>query len=47
VKTTAATGAPGTTTAAVKTHAIPAAIHAAAHSQAAALGAGSGGLLFW
>ena len=47
VKTTAAIGAHGIIIAAVRTHAIPAATPAAVHLQAAAPGAGSGGLLFW
>ena len=47
VKTTATTGAHGIIIAAVRTHAIPAAIHVAVHLQAVAPGAGFGGLLFW
>ena len=45
VKTTATTGAHGIIIAAVRTHAIPAAIHAAVHLQAAAPGAGFGGCM--
>lgn len=47
VKTTATTGAHGIIIAAVRTHAIPAVIPVAVHLQAAAPGAGFGGLLFW